>query len=435
MQPAVVSAQSVVRASTRPALGLPSLVAAAATCFAFLDRGAFYRPAALIVLVALTAAAVAGVRLRPLDRQERRLALAVVGLAAWWVFAALGWGEPGAALPFAASVVGFVAAFVCGGRLGAVARSQLPGAVVALGVGLAVAGLVGVAWRVYPLAMPAQDLWRLASSLTYANAAGLVLAMCLLVACGAEVGTPQVQRIAVCLLAAGLVASMSRGGLLAFGVGALVLPATCWRPAALPLVAGALAGTVAAAAAHGRGVQPVVALAVLVAVGVCAMPAGRRRVAIGVGLLLAGVLGVATTDLGGHLRDALATRAGSASADDRSAEWQAAATQWWSRPVVGVGPERPLFLTSGDGARLAHYAHNEYLQVAADTGLVGLGLLIGVGGLLAVTLRRRDAPAAAGVAALCAFAVGGALDFSWHLPAVSVLAGWAASLAHSKGSP
>jgi O-antigen ligase len=88
---------------------------------------------------------------------------------------------------------------------------------------------------------------------------------------------------------------------------------------------------------------------------------------------------------------------------------------------------------SDGAARFYTYAHNEYAQVAADLGLVGLALLAvllaAVGRLL---WRSRPAggtggPWAGVVAAAVAFAVHGGLDFVWHLPAVvlavTVLAG------------
>jgi O-antigen ligase len=77
------------------------------------------------------------------------------------------------------------------------------------------------------------------------------------------------------------------------------------------------------------------------------------------------------------------------------------------------------------------YVHNEYLQVAVQLGMVGaallLGLLVAVGWLLLRATgpagrRSPDAGLRAGVlAALAAFAVHSALDFTWHLPAIPLL--------------
>ena len=70
----------------------------------------------------------------------------------------------------------------------------------------------------------------------------------------------------------------------------------------------------------------------------------------------------------------LALHALAPSDGDRTSEWSAALRQWVSSPLVGVGPDRTLVLQA-DGGSTAHFAHNESLQVAADGGLVGLGLL------------------------------------------------------------
>ncbi len=47
---------------------------------------------------------------------------------------------------------------------------------------VALIGWTGLVWRWYPMAIPTQGLWRLSSTLTYSDAAGMVLAVCLLVA-------------------------------------------------------------------------------------------------------------------------------------------------------------------------------------------------------------------------------------------------------------
>lgn len=79
------------------------------------------------------------------------------------------------------------------------------------------------------------------------------------------------------------------------------------------------------------------------------------------------------------------------------------------------------------------YVHNEYLQVLAELGFVGLALLIVLLASLAwaVWRGRPHAPSTAvwagAAAGLAALAVHSALDFLWHLPAIplagAVLAG------------
>ena len=121
-------------------------------------------------------------------------------------------------------------------------------------------------------------------------------------------------------------------------------------------------------------------------------------------------------------------RALSPSDQDRSVEWSAAIHQFESSPLVGVGPDRLLQFHAADGT-YAHFAHNEYLQVAADTGIAGLALLLLVGVALARVVRRVDVMTSCAVAALVCWGVGGAFDFDWHLPLVGLLGGWVTGLA------
>jgi beta-xylosidase len=75
---------------------------------------------------------------------------------------------------------------------------------------------------------------------------------------------------------------------------------------------------------------------------------------------------------------------------------------------------------------------DEYLQVGVDGGLIGLLLLGALGASVILAVRGRTAadPArAAGRGALVAFAVGGLVDFSWHLPAIALAGGVVAGLA------
>ena len=97
-----------------------------------------------------------------------------------------------------------------------------------------------------------------------------------------------------------------------------------------------------------------------------------------------------------------------------------------AHPVIGGGPEKNLVLTHGGS--FAYFAHNEYLQIAAGGGLVALALL----GLIAVAISRvadrHTWQAEAATAALLVFAVGGIFDFTWHAPALGIVAGWIAAL-------
>ena len=97
-------------------------------------------------------------------------------------------------------------------------------------------------------------------------------------------------------------------------------------------------------------------------------------------------------------------------------------------PLVGVGPDRELVFRAADGTS-AHFVHNEYLQVGADAGIIGAGLLGLVALSLVRALRRLDVLSSCAVGAVVCWAVAGAFDFDWHLPVIGLMGGWCAGLA------
>ena len=95
---------------------------------------------------------------------------------------------------------------------------------------------------------------------------------------------------------------------------------------------------------------------------------------------------------------------------------------------MGVGPDQPLEFRAVDGTH-ANFVHNEYLQIGADAGLVGVALLAAAAVSLAVSVRRRDVMTSCAVAGLVCWAVAAGFDFDWHLPVIGLLGGWLAGLA------
>ena len=85
----------------------------------------------------------------------------------------------------------------------------------------------------------------------------------------------------------------------------------------------------------------------------------------------------------------------SLSSPDRAAVARVALHQWRARLVTGVGPGRALFLwTDANRAVYDRYAHDEYLQLAVEEGLVGLaGLAALLGGVATVALAGLAAAA------------------------------------------
>jgi O-antigen ligase len=115
--------------------------------------------------------------------------------------------------------------------------------------------------------------------------------------------------------------------------------------------------------------------------------------------------------------------------------------------VSGVGPGRAIFIWTAADHQVVYdrYAHDEYLQIAAEDGVVGLVGLALLGAGVAVTARRgwrsSSRPLAgvepdadlkalrAGVmAGLVCFALHSGFDFLWHLPVLPMIAAVAVGL-------
>ncbi|MGH9227074.1 MAG: O-antigen ligase family protein [Acidimicrobiales bacterium] len=162
------------------------------------------------------------------------------------------------------------------------------------------------------------------------------------------------------------------------------------------------------------------AAGVAVATWSSASPRRLGGVAAGLVVLAAGTV-VASGALG-----RVADRRLNVTSSERHGETAAAVRLAVEHPVFGVGPSFAEFVwTDEDGRpRRAEFAHNEYLQIAAELGFIGAGLLVYLlvcGGRLVAAPRARagvDWPGAA--AGLVAVAVHAAFDFGWHVPAVAL---------------
>jgi hypothetical protein len=406
-------------------------------------EGAFYPADAALVLVVSVVVGTGLLLTRP-DRRTVAVVVAVSALALWWFIRAIAQGRPGAFLPLGASMIGFGCAFLATRRLEAKYRVLATQLVVGVGAVSAAAGLVATTARWYPLAMPAQNLWRLSTTLTYSNAAGALLAIALLAGLGLE-QRAATTKLMVCLCAAGLVATQSRGAVLGAIVGVVLVPLAQLRRAAVTLVLGVLGGLAVVATSSGPNAQPLATVAVVIAVVVAvARPqragaaggptsvraslwSGVRKRAVVLAALAVVTIGIAV-GAGLVLRVPIERRVALGSSEDRSHEWSAAFDQWTSSPVVGVGPDQLLYFHAADG-NYAHFSHNEYLQVLADGGLIGAALLVVTGVCVVRAVRREDVATSCAAAALLAFAVVATLDFDWHLAALGLVGGWVAGLA------
>lgn len=423
---------------TAPLAGPLLLVAAAA---GLLGQGAYY-PSVQRPLGALVAAAtVLSLASWPLTRADLRLPPVVpaLALAVWAVLDGALLGVGGGAGP-ALLLVGLVAVLLVCRRLRQEDREILLAGLVGIGLLVALTGWLGVAGRAGSWAFLAQGLWRASSTLTYPNATAAVLVPISLVVLGRLAGSPGSVPLAMAAtgLLAGLAATMSRAGALALVVGLVVLAGLAGLGATARAAVGPVAGALVAlggllpsmpAASPPR---PALALAGLGAgLALAAIVARVRRwpafVLVG-GVLVAGAAGLVAGvgAVGGAAQTVVEARVNLAS-PDRTGASQAALRLVTQHPLTGTGPGQADLRWKGQehGSQLFVYVHNEYLQVAAELGLVGLVLL---GVLLAAIARllwrarttsRADPAVWAGVvAAVAAFSVHSGFDFVWHLPAI-----------------
>lgn len=427
----VVSVQRPIRVSLAP---VAVALLAAALVYGTLAQGAFYSSRFRLVQLLVGLALIATFATRAPGRADLLrppvLAAAVVSLSTFASSVAA--GTPASALPTVGLLATVAAAAVIARRLGSEQRTAVVQAVLVAGMIVAATGWFGVAFRVEPLALTAQGLWRAASVLTYANAAAALLAACALVSIARELAQPgRARRLTTYVLLVGLGATMSRGGLFAVAIGALALAVMAGlRPMIATLgptlvgaavaLGGLLPGTATTSSA-----RPVLAIAAVGLGAVVVIAFERVRPA----LVVAAVSGAVIVVVAAGAQPLVDARLTPAS-QDRVDEWVASLRLASSSPLLGVGPGHfSLEYRAPDGSpRVAKYAHNEYLQVLAEQGLVGL--IVVVGGLAfvgraIVRARPRDGdPLWTGaVAALAALAVHSAFDFVWHVPLIPIVGG------------
>ncbi len=418
--------------------GLLLLVAVAA---GLLGQGAYYPSAQRPVGVLIAAATLLGLATWPLTRDDLRLPPVVpaLALAAWAVLDGLLLGAAGAGVGPALLLVGLVAVLLVCRRLGQEDREVLLAGVVGIGLLVALAGWLGVAGRAGSWAFQAQGLWRASSTLTYPNATAAVLAAISLVVLGRLIGTPGSVPLALAAtgLLAGLAATMSRAGALGLVVGLVVLAGLRGLGATARAVVGPVAGALVAlmclvpsmpAASPPRPALALVGLGAGLALAalVARLPRWPALALLGC-VLAAGVAGLLATGgaAGGAAQTVAEARVNLAS-PDRTGALHAALRLVAQHPLTGTGPGHADLRWRGHdhGTQLFAYVHNEYLQVAAELGLVGLVLLalllVAIARLLwrARATGRSGATWAGVVAAAAAFAVHSGFDFVWHLPAI-----------------
>jgi O-antigen ligase len=175
------------------------------------------------------------------------------------------------------------------------------------------------------------------------------------------------------------------------------------------------------------------------AAGLAGLPAGGRgRAGVVAAVAIVLVLGAGTA-AGGGLARIRADRL-SFTEQERSHAGTAALRIVERHPLVGVGPRqaRLAWPTPYGRPLVARYAHDEYLQVLAELGAVGLVLLVGLIATIARQLwRAREWAPSPGVwagivAGLVAAVVHGGFDFLWHVPAVVLVCAALAGVAGTR---
>ncbi|MDQ3958043.1 MAG: O-antigen ligase family protein, partial [Actinomycetota bacterium] len=111
--------------------------------------------------------------------------------------------------------------------------------------------------------------------------------------------------------------------------------------------------------------------------------------------------------------------------DQRRADlWRDALSLMEAHPLAGVGPGRfdqtsPVAMSDRD----TRWAHNGFLQQGAETGIVGLLLLLNIFFWAFVRLYKdegRSALLGLGAASLAALAIHASVDYVFHFPAIPV---------------
>jgi hypothetical protein len=407
------------------------------------------------------------------------LAAAVaVGLAALtaWAVASMLWSHaPARAVTAGARDLLYLATFLTFATL---PRPTLAPVMRGCAAAIVIVALIALAPRLAPdvvqLSSDASSQ-RLSWPLSYQNALGLLTALGLLLALHltSERGQAPAVRAAaaasVPVLVCALYLAQSRGAIGAFAVGLLAWIAIArsrWVIAALATVAAPalimlavtyeaveLVSPAATPAAVGQGHRVALALVVCVALGAwlqtrarrfdarleaARLPALRGRFVVIAIVVIAALAAVAGRGQLHERIDQFASRNSSTPLSDPRSRliqftnsgrvdlWRGAADTFRERPFLGRGAD--TFQTAWDRLRPnlseAREAHSLYFETAAELGVVGLVLVVGiVGGLLACALMAPGERARRGllVAVVLAWAVHAAVDWDWEMPAVTVV--------------
>ena len=422
--------------SVRPSPAAALLVVAFAV--GYVGQGGYYPAVQRMLVVLLTGAAMAAWGRHRSSRSclpVRRMWWAAAAVAVWAVVSASVNGVPASAIGTVGLVAGLIVVCSVVRSLTVDERELFVVALLSLGCVVALTGWFGVLSHIN------LELWvadigvrRASTSITYPSAAAGLLGMLALIAIARAAHRTTVgAHAAVCVLLVGLTATCSRVGMLAFAIGIVVLLALLGpRDLLLAAMPGALGAGVALAGAAPSFVFAAptsVTHAVLVlgaGLGLTAVLCRRSPTfisfasAVGLGLaawaVWRGALGVLVD-----------TERWSVVSPLRGSAQPAAIDVGLHHPLFGAGPGHAILRWRDPGGAMdgTRYAHNEYAQAFAETGAVGLALIVGLIAVAFLALRdtRSASPLgphaslrAGAMAALVAFGVHSAGDFPWRIP-------------------
>ncbi|NOX30547.1 MAG: hypothetical protein GXP35_10940 [Actinobacteria bacterium] len=409
--------------------------------YAALAQGAFYRHQAIVfwpVVFVSALLAVSGFVVGSRRWPCREAAWAIPVLASTAISGAIA-GSLDATVPMLMTIVAVFSALFVGHLASEIGRRRLVAGLIGVGLLVATTAVIGSVQRYEPWGRLVNGLWRGSSSLTYSNAAaGLIVAMLLVTISRLASGRRhRLDFVAAHVLVVGAVATLSRGGAvgLVFGLGVLLLtigPTVLARVSA-PVLAGSVVSgaSVLSMASEEVTRSPLLAWAGM-ALGLCITVVGAERqhatrvTAFAFSVMFVVLVGVVTIDAVGESGTSLTDRL-TLSDELRAGEWRAAWSEFESQPLVGVGPGRATFrFVVGDETFTAEFAHQEYLELAAEQGLMGLvAVLTPITVAIAVLVRRwrrnLDPLIAGCLAAFIGFLAHSGLDFLWHIPLLPVV--------------
>lgn len=392
-------------------------------------QGAFYPRSQLLVAAPLVVGALLAPAMPVFTRRDLPITLTAAGLAGWAVLDGLLTGHLVSGLHYVLLIAGVLGLAGACRQLSGAARDTLVNGLIVLCCAVAALGWLGVVAFHRTWGFASDGLWRASSTLTYPNATAAVLAMGALVCLALRRDHPTARWLggAAALLVLGLAATLSRAGLAGLGIGLLLIGLGIgWRPLAHSAVGPLLGALVGIAGSLPAIITPTptvftIAVAVLSAVlgFVVGWHAGCTRLTLAI---LAAALVAALVVLSGRLASRFTL-----DSPDRWGSFQAAWDLFLRHPVTGAGPgiDQLVLARPTGGLSVYRFVHNEYLQVLAELGVLGVVLVVG---FLVLVMRRlwvdrlaAGALGIGGVAALAALAMHAGFDFVWHIPAVPLL--------------